>query len=137
MGRGLGELGEIVSVETKKVVAATPKWLMATHADADCPLLVSELQLHARRSPDFAKRYYAIQDKQTRTLARILTTYFKALSAAPPLDPIDLAGAPTALAHGLSLQRPANQGGNEAGRVIAELFKFLTHLEVFFPFVIY
>lgn len=127
MERDFVELEKIVSLEPKKLVAAATKWLMATHADADCPLLVSELQLHARRSPDFAKRYYVIQDKQTRTLARILTTYFKALSVAPPLDPIDLAGALTALAHGLSLQRPANQGGNEAGRVIAELLKFLTH----------
>ena len=128
MERDFVELEKIVSLEPKKLVLALTKWLMTTHADADCPLLVSELQLHARRSPDFAKRYYAIQDKQTRALARILAAYFKALSVVPPLNPIDLAGAMTALAHGLSLQRPADSSGtNDAGRVIAELLKVLTH----------
>ena len=118
----------IVSLDPDKLSAAVTGWLEVMHADRDCPLLMTELQLQARRSPAFAKRYYALQEQQTRTLAGILTRYFKAASKPLPMDPLDLAGSMTALAHGLSLQRPPRKPGapSAAGRVIDRMLKLLT-----------
>ena len=44
------------------------------------------------------------------------------------MDPLDLAGSITALAHGLSLQRPPSKSGapSAAGRVIDRMLKLLT-----------
>jgi AcrR family transcriptional regulator len=128
MERDMTELERIVSLDPDKLFAAVTGWLEAMHTDRDCPLLETELQLQARRSPAFAKRYYALQKQQTRTLARILERYFKAASMPLPMDPLDLAMAMTALANGLGLQRPAGKAGapSAAGRVIDSILKLLT-----------
>ena len=78
MERDMSELDRIVSLDPNQLSAAVTGWLETMHADRDCPVLMTELQLHARRSPAFAKRYYALQDQQTRALAGILERYFKA-----------------------------------------------------------
>jgi BetI-type transcriptional repressor, C-terminal len=127
MERDMAELGRIASLPPHQLSAALRAWLETMHCDSDCPLLVTELQLHARRNPVFAKRYYALQDQQTRALARILERFFEAQSVPLPMDPRDLAGCMTALAHGLSLQHPQAKPGvrSTAGRVIGALLKLL------------
>jgi AcrR family transcriptional regulator len=128
MERDMAELERIVSLAPDQLSKALKAWLETMHVDSDCPLLVAELQLHARRSPAFAERYYVLQDQQTRALAGILKRFFKAQSAALPMDPLDLAGSMTALAHGLTLQRPQGKPGapSSAGRVIGAMLKLLT-----------
>ncbi len=128
MERDMAELERIVSLESDELFAAVTKWLETMDAERDCPLLATELKLQARRSPVFAERYYALQERQIRTLAGILDRYFQAASIPPPMDPLDLAASMTALAHGLSLQRPPAKPGepNPAGRVIDTLLKRLT-----------
>jgi len=128
MERDMAELGRIVSLAPQQLSAALNAWLETMHCDSDCPLLVTELQLHARRNPAFAERYYARQDQQTRALARILERFFEAQSVPLPMDPRDLAGCMTALAHGLSLQHPQAEPGapSVAGRVIGAMLKLLT-----------
>ena len=128
MERDMAELGRIVSLPPQQLSAALSAWLETMHCDSDCPLLVTELQLHARRNPVFAKRYYALQDRQTRALARILERFFEAQSVPLPMEPRDLAGCMTALAHGLSLQHPQAKPGARsiAGQVIGALLKLLT-----------
>ena len=84
MERDMAELGRIVSLDPHQLSAALSAWLETMHCDSDCPLLVTELQLHARRNPAFAKRYYALQDQQTGALARILERFFEAQSV--PLE---------------------------------------------------
>jgi AcrR family transcriptional regulator len=128
MERDMAELERIVSLAPQQLSAALNAWLETMHCDSDCPLLVTELQLHARRNPAFAERYYALQDQQTRALARILERFFEAQSVPLPMDPRDLAGCMTALAHGLSLQHPQAEPAapSVAGRVIGALLKLLT-----------
>ena len=128
MERDMAGLERIVSLDPDKLSAAVTGWLEAMHSDKDCPLLMTELQLQARRSPAFAKRYYALQEQQTRTLAGILERYFEAASIPLPMNPLDLAGSMTALAHGLSLQRPPSRPGapSPAGRIIDSMLKLLT-----------
>ena len=128
MERDMAELGRIVSLAPHQLSAALSAWLETIHADGDCPLLMTELQLHARRNPAFAERYYALQDQQTRALARVLERFFEAQSVPLPMDPLDLAGSMTALAHGLSLQHPQAKPGapSVAGRVIGAMLKLLS-----------
>ena len=128
MERDMAELERIVGLDPDKLSAGVTGWLKSMDAERDCPLLVTELQLQARRSPAFAKRYYALQEQQNRTLAGILERYFKAVSKPLPMEPLELAATLTALAHGLSLQRPPSKPGapSAAGRIIAHLLKQLT-----------
>lgn len=126
--RDMAELERIVSLAPDKLSGALSAWLETMHTDSDCPLLATELQLHARRSPTFAEQYYVLQDQQGRALAGILERFFEAQSIPPPMDPLDLAASMTALAHGLSLQRPQGEPGapSAAGRVIDAILKLLT-----------
>ena len=56
MERDMAELGRIVGLAPRQLSAALSAWLETMHADSDCPLLMTELQLHARRNPVFAER---------------------------------------------------------------------------------
>ncbi len=128
MERDMGELENILSLKPGDMQDAVTEWLNTAFADSDCPLLATELQLHARRSPEFAAQYSVYHEQQVQTLARILQAYFDALSVALPIDALTLASSMTALAHGLSLQQPdANPDApNAPGRVIAALLGVLT-----------
>ncbi|MFM0339284.1 TetR/AcrR family transcriptional regulator [Paraburkholderia fungorum] len=127
MERDMAALEKIVELEPQELYQAISQWLATMHSESDCPVLATELQLQARRSLEFAEHYYALQEQQTRTLARILRAYFKASSANLPIDAADLAACIIALAHGLSLQRPVgkSRSRNQAGRVIDELLQVL------------
>ena len=124
MERGMAEMERALDVPPEKLSAALSQWLSTMQTDNDCLLLVTELQLQARRNAAFAERYYALQAEQTHTLAKNLRRYFKAAGAPMPMNAIDLAGAMIALAHGLSLQRPPGDQGTP-GKVIELLLKVL------------
>lgn len=128
MERDMAELERIVSLDPDKLSQAVTGWLETMHVEKDCAMLMTELQLQARRSPAFAQRYYALQEQQTRTLARILKRYFKTASRPLPMNALELAAAMTALAHGLSLQHPPGKRGTPsvAGRIIDNLLRLLT-----------
>lgn len=123
MERAMSELEEIVRSEPSRLQDALSAWLQAMHVDGDCLLLVTELQLQARRSPVFAEQYYALQQKQTRAMATALERLFKGLSSPLPMDAMDLADAMIALTHGITLQRPGTT--SDAGRVIDKILKSL------------
>lgn len=124
MARGMADLEKALDVGPEKLSAALSAWLSAHQTDNQCLLLVTELQLQARRSPAFAARYYALQDQQTRSLAASLKRIFKVSGAAMPMNAVDLAGALIAIAHGLSLQRPQSESG-APGKVIETLIKLM------------
>jgi hypothetical protein len=82
-----------------------------------------ELQLHARRNPEFAERFYALEERLTKFYADILAERFARAGRKPPLDPRSLSLAFRTLACGLNLKIPRAMPGhaNEAGRIIHEL----------------
>jgi AcrR family transcriptional regulator len=128
MERDMAGLERIVALEPNELSAALTHWLETMDIEEDCPLLVTELQLQARRSPAFAERYYALREQQTRTLAKILERYFASAGAPLPMDSLDLARTMSALAQGLNLQRPAAKPGapNPAGQIIDNLLRYFT-----------
>src|SRR5258708_30524327 len=129
MERDMAALEQILTRDQAQLSAAVTDGLENMHAESDCPLLLTELQLQARRSPAFAERYYALQDQQIRTLARILERYCKAMSVPLPINSLDLARTLSVLANGLTLQRPHRKPGtpNSAGRIIDRILKLLMH----------
>jgi AcrR family transcriptional regulator len=129
MERDTAELARIVALDPDELPVAVTNWLASMDLARDCPLLATELQLQARRSPAFAERYYELQGQLTRTMAGILVRYFQVLGVPPPMDPLDLAASLNALAHGLSLQGPPHMTpgvANPAGRIIDDFLKLLT-----------
>jgi hypothetical protein len=127
----MADLERIVGGEPSKLAGALSQWLQSMHVDGDCLLLVTELQLQARRSPTFAEQYFALQQKQTRAMAAVLERFFKAIGVTMPMDAIDLADAMIALTHGITLQRPEPKSGAsaDAGRVIDKLMKTFTRAQ--------
>jgi len=47
-------------------------WLDTMNADIDWDVVTMELQLHARRNPEFAERFYALEERLTKFYADIL-----------------------------------------------------------------
>jgi AcrR family transcriptional regulator len=126
--RDMADLKRCVGLEPDDLRAAVTDWLNTAFVNSDCPELATELQLHARRSPEFAEQYYALQRKQIDALAQILRGYFGKLSVALPIDARDLAASMMALANGIRLQRPADQPDepSSAGQVVDAILGILT-----------
>lgn len=132
MDRDLVEVGQIVDMSPEALFPANTRWLETMHTlMPDFPTLMIELQLHARRNPEFAKAYYPLQDRKMAGLADIVRKYFVASGQPMPMDALELAYVIEALVHGLSLQHPLRKPGstNEAGAIIDRLMKVLTHRE--------
>jgi hypothetical protein len=102
-------------------------WLDTMNADIDWDVVTMELQLHARRNPEFAERFYALEERLTKFYAEILAERFARTGRKPPLDPRSLSLAFRTLACGLSLKIPRSMPGraNEAGRIIHELLDLM------------
>ncbi len=126
--RDMAELQQFVGLEPDDLRAALTEWLNTAFVNSDCPELATELQLHARRSPAFAQRYYALQQQQIEALAQILHNYFVKLSVALPMDARELAAATMALANGIRLQQPADHpdAPSGAGHVVGAILAILT-----------
>jgi AcrR family transcriptional regulator len=128
MDRDMASLESLLKLAPEQLNGALTEWLENMHTHRDCPALVTELQLHARRSSEFAELYYTLQERQIQMLASILKRGFKALSKDLPIDSKDLAGSLIALAQGLSLQRPLPKPGkpSPAAHIINAMFKLFT-----------
>jgi AcrR family transcriptional regulator len=102
-------------------------WLDTMNADIDWDVVTMELQLHARRNPEFAERFHALEERLTKFYAEILAERFAREGRKPPLDPRSLSLAFRTLACGLNLKIPRSMPGraNEAGRIIHELLDLL------------
>ncbi|SDW84290.1 transcriptional regulator, TetR family [Albimonas donghaensis] len=84
-------------------LAALEAWAATAEAEADWALLAVELQLHARRIPNFAEAYEAQAAEQRAAFGRTFAALFAAAGKTPPAPPEALAEAVFAMAHGLAL----------------------------------
>ena len=87
--------------EMAKVIRA---WLDEFMADAEWFVLGIELQLHARRTPSFAKRYDALNEKHHAALSAIIRRMFTALGKTPPANCDEIAAALIGISLGLALE---------------------------------
>lgn len=122
MARVLADIEQIVGrdpMDQANPTDAILNWLNSVMVDNDCLLLTTELQLQARRSEAFGKKYYALQLRQSRTLGEMLERHFQANKVALPVEPTELANAMIALVHGIALLIPNPKRGkpNPAGQI--------------------
>jgi AcrR family transcriptional regulator len=106
------------------VLARLDQWAQALNTDADWSMLAIELQLHANRSPTFARQYMAVHRAHQGRLGALVARLFNGLALAPPAPPAELATAFMALAHGLAVQRAAGDP-DPAGRMIMVMLRAL------------
>jgi AcrR family transcriptional regulator len=106
------------------VLARLDRWAETLNTDADWSMLAIELQLHANRSPSFAKEYRAVLGAHQARLGALVAALFDRLGLAPPAAPDELAVAFMALAHGLAVQRIA-RGPDPAGKMIMVFLRAL------------
>ena len=117
----------IMQLDPKATRDAVNLWLDKMNADMDWDVVTMELQLHARRNPEFAKRFYALEERLTSFYADIIAERFARVGRTPPLDPRSLSLVFRTLACGLNLKIPRSVPGrpNEAGRITHELLDLM------------
>lgn len=117
----------IMQLDPKATRDAVNLWLDKMNADMDWDVVTMELQLHARRNPEFAKRFYALEERLTSFYADIIAERFARAGRTPPLDPRSLSLVFRTLACGLNLKIPRSVPGrpNEAGRITHELLDLM------------
>jgi len=102
-------------------------WLEHLDADVDWALLSVELQLHARRSTDFAVSYDALLNRHCEKLGGMIERLFDMSGKQVPVPAHQLALALVTLAHGLVLQKTQiNDGsGVSAGHLMRTILRSL------------
>src|SRR4051794_17686910 len=84
-------------------MAALEKWAAGVNSDAGFAVLAMELQLHALRSPSFAKGYDELNRKPRRILGALISRLFELLGRKAPADPVEIATGFLALGRGMAL----------------------------------
>ena len=123
----ISDFKTIMKLDPSAARDAIKLWLDTMNADVDWDVVTMELQLHARRNPEFAERFYALEERLTKFYADILAERFAKAGREPPLNPRSLSLAFRTLACGLNLKIPRSMPGraNEAGRIIHELLDLM------------
>lgn len=104
------QLADLLADENSSVDAMFKKledWAAGIDRNMDWSMLSTELQLHARRSADFAKQYQTIWMEHKAVLAHWIAQIFSKCNVQAPLACDQIASICMAIAHGLSLQRAA------------------------------
>lgn len=119
----IADFRRIVELPPELVREAFNKWLSTMNTDIEWDVITMELQLHARRNPAFAARFYELEERLTDFHADIVAKRFAQAGRKPPLDPRSLSLVFRTLACGLNLKiRPSTtRRKNDAGRIIQEL----------------
>jgi AcrR family transcriptional regulator len=106
------------------VMAGLEKWAATVNSDAGFAVLAMELQLHALRSPSFAKGYDELNRKHRRALGVLITRLFELLGRKAPADPVEIATGFLALGRGMALM----SRDGEASRTGRMMITFLQAL---------
>jgi AcrR family transcriptional regulator len=103
-------------------MAGIEKWAATINSDPGFAVLAIELQLHALRSPSFAKGYDELNRKHRRALGLLVARLFELLGRKAPADPAEIATAFIALGRGMALMP---KHGEASGRIIVTFLKAL------------
>jgi AcrR family transcriptional regulator len=119
----IADFRAIMQLHPEATRDAYNNWLDTMNADMDWDVVTMELQLHARRNPEFAERFYALEERLTNFYAEVIAELFARAGREPPIDTRSLSLTFRTLACSLNLKipRPIPGRANEAGRIIREL----------------
>ena len=105
-------------------MAGIEAWAETVNSDPDLGVLAIELQLHALRSPAFAKVYNDMNRKHRRALGTMITHLFELFGKKVPGDPSEIATGLATLSRGLALSPPGSDD-NRGGRIVLTFLKAL------------
>jgi AcrR family transcriptional regulator len=108
--------------DAKVAMRAIEKWSATINSDPGFAVLAIELQLHALRSPSFAKSYDELNRKHRRALGLLVARMFELLGRKAPADPAEIATGFIALGRGMALMAKDGEAG---GRIIVTFLKAL------------
>lgn len=75
--------------EPSSILNGINQWFITMQNDAEWQLLSVELNLHAKRHSDFAKKFYKLQDEHQKVLSQFVEMFFK-LAEHKPIIHVDL-----------------------------------------------
>jgi AcrR family transcriptional regulator len=123
-GAQLSQVMESDGRTPEQIFAELESWAATLNVDASWSMLSIELQLHANRSPTFAAKYQTVWDAHRARLGGVVGKLFATLGRTPPAEPVELASAFMALAHGLALQGGGTRP-DPSGRMILVFLRAL------------
>lgn len=103
-------------------MAGVEKWAETVNSDPDLGVLSIELQLHALRSPAFAKVYNEMNRRHRRALGTMITHLFELFGKKVPGEPSEIATGLATLSRGLALSPPGSDD-NRGGRIVLTFLK--------------
>ncbi|WP_353464897.1 TetR/AcrR family transcriptional regulator [Sphingomonas faeni] len=122
----IAEFNRIMQLDPTTLKTQLKDRLDTLNADLDWDVMTMELQLHARRNPAFAERFFAHEARLTEFHAGILAERFAREKKTPPIDPLTMSLALRTIACSLNLKvPPAQRVGNEAGRIVHQLLDLM------------
>lgn len=131
MAREAKVIAELVesAPDTAQILKGVEAWFLTLEADAEWQLLSIELALHARRDPEFGKRFEQAQAAHRRELGKVIKRFFDQAKCRAPDKPERLSAALMALAHGLALVKTSDDDRqNVAGKLTVLLLQGLLAL---------
>jgi AcrR family transcriptional regulator len=105
-------------------MAGIEAWAETVNSDPDLGVLAIELQLHALRSPAFAKVYNESNRRHRRALGTMITHLFELFGKKVPGEPSEIASGLAALSRGLALS-PTGGDDDRGGRIVLTFLKAL------------
>ena len=122
----IAEFNRIMQLDPTTLKTQLKDRLDTLNADLDWDVMTMELQLHARRNPAFAERFFAHETRLTEFHAGILAERFAREKKTPPIDPLTMSLALRTVACSLNLKVPPDlRVGNEAGKIVHQLLDLM------------
>lgn len=122
----IAEFSRIMQLDSTDLKTQLKDRLHTLNADLDWDVMTMELQLHARRNPAFAERFFAHEARLTEFHAGILAERFAREKKTPPIDPLTMSLALRTVACSLNLKVPPDQRvGNGAGKIVHQLLDLM------------
>lgn len=123
----INEFRRIMELDPTRLKTQLKDRLDTLNADLDWDVMTMELQLHARRNPVFAERFFAHESRLTEFHAGIIAERFDREKKTPPIDTLTMSLIFRTLACGLNLKvRPDRpEGDNPAGSIVNRLLDLM------------
>lgn len=107
---------------TEEIYKGIDKWFLKMQNDAEWQLLSVELNLHAKRHPEFASKFYKLQSSHQTVLCDFVKLFFELARAKPVISYDLIAHYIMSMSLGIAVMKPASQRKQQINGQIVILF---------------
>jgi len=126
--RVLEELFDLAQ-EPSSILKGISQWFLTMQNDAEWQLLSVELNLHAKRSAEFAKKFYKLQAEHQKTLSQFVDMFFKLAEHQPTVKPDLIAYYIMSMSLGGAILKHPNYNSKMTGQGVVLFLKGLLALK--------